>query len=71
MRICIVARDISDNYMGSFEFDQAKALNDFGHEVFVISLDLRSVRRKRKWGVFFFGIQRNKDYKSQSSNWPN
>lgn len=53
MRICIVARDISDNYMGSFEFDQAKALNDFGHEVFVISLDLRSVRRKRKWGVFF------------------
>lgn len=35
---------------GIFEFDQAKALKEFGHEVLFVSIDLRSIRRKRKLG---------------------
>lgn len=35
---------------GLFEFDQAKALVSQGHKVIFLSLDLRSIKRKRKWG---------------------
>lgn len=45
---------------GIFEFDQAKALQQAGIKVVMLSLDFRSVRRHRKWGksVFFVdGIQ--------------
>lgn len=52
MKICIVSRSIADDYSGSFELDQACALAQAGHEVFVLSLDLRSIRRKRKMGVY-------------------
>lgn len=37
---------------GIFEFDQAKALRDAGHKVVFLSLDLRSIRRKRKLGLY-------------------
>lgn len=52
MKICIVSRNIESDYSGSFEFDQACALAQAGHEVFVLSLDLRSIRRKRKMGIY-------------------
>lgn len=41
---------------GIFEYDQAKALQRAGHKVVFISLDLRSIRRKRKLGKSFLII---------------
>jgi L-malate glycosyltransferase len=35
---------------GIFEFDQAKAIADMGNKVIFASVDLRSIRRKRRWG---------------------
>ncbi len=35
---------------GIFEFDQAKALNKIGCKVIYVSVDVRSIRRWRKWG---------------------
>lgn len=53
MKICLISRNINGNYRGSFEFDQARALKQSGNEVYVISLDFRSVRRKRKIGLYW------------------
>jgi len=39
---------------GIFSFDQAQALHKAGHNVIYISLDLRSIRRWRKWGKTHF-----------------
>lgn len=53
MRIFIISRGYpTDLYRmnGLFEFDQAKALKKLGHEVIFLVVDLRSVRRWRKWG---------------------
>jgi len=36
---------------GIFEFDQAKALSKAGHKVIFACVDVRSVRRWRKWGI--------------------
>ncbi len=52
MKVCIVSRNINNDYTGSFEFDQAMALKKAGCDVYVISLDFRSVRRKRKLGMY-------------------
>ncbi len=54
MYILIVARRFppegtSDG--GIFERDQAKALAAMGHKVVYASMDLRSIRRRRKWGM--------------------
>lgn len=35
---------------GIFEFDQAKALAEAGHKVVYVAVDVRSIRRWRKWG---------------------
>lgn len=51
MKICIVSRNINSDYTGSFEFDQALALKRYGHDVYVLSLDMRSIRRKRRLGI--------------------
>lgn len=52
MKIGIVSRGVqSDNNIGIFEYDQAKALKKIGLEVVIFVLDLRSIRRKRKWGI--------------------
>lgn len=54
MKILIVARGYPTNEYrlnGIFEFDQAKALSKAGIEVFYIALDVRSIRRWRKWGI--------------------
>ena len=37
---------------GIFQFDQATALRDAGVDVVYLALDLRSIRRWRKWGVY-------------------
>ena len=53
MNIMFVSRGYpTDDYktLGIFEFDQAKAIAALGHKVLFVSLDLRSFRRKRKWG---------------------
>jgi glycosyltransferase involved in cell wall biosynthesis len=45
---------------GIFELDQAKALQKEGNKVMMLSLDLRSIRRKRGWGktvLFDDGVQ--------------
>lgn len=42
----------SDKYPlnGLFQFDQARAINDAGERVVFAALDVRSFRKKRKWG---------------------
>ena len=53
MKILVVGRGYpTEKYKlnGIFEFDQAKALAAAGHEVILAGLDMRSVRRWRKWG---------------------
>jgi glycosyltransferase involved in cell wall biosynthesis len=37
--------------LGIFEFDQAKALRGLGHKIVFASIDMRSIRRWRKWGI--------------------
>lgn len=54
MYILLIARGIpSKEYPmnGVFEFDQARALAREGVKVVYAGLDLRSIRRKRKWGL--------------------
>ena len=54
MDVMVVARGIpSSRYPlnGIFEFDQAKALAAAGMEVTFIAIDLRSIRRIRRWGI--------------------
>ena len=36
---------------GIFQMDQAKALADLGHKVVFAAVDIRSIRRWRKWGI--------------------
>ena len=53
MYILIISRGYpSEKYKmnGIFEFDQAKALVEAGHKVIYAAIDVRSFRRKRKWG---------------------
>lgn len=54
MKILIVSDGYPENdtsLSGIFAFDQAKALKAFGHDVLFVSIDLRSIRRKRKFGL--------------------
>lgn len=37
---------------GIFEFDQARSLVRIGYEVYILALDIRSVRHIRKFGIF-------------------
>lgn len=53
MRILIIARGYPNekyNLNGIFEYDQAKALAKDAHEVIFAAIDMRSIRRWRKWG---------------------
>lgn len=57
MKILIIARGYpTKNFVmnGIFEFDQAKALARAGHEVIYAAIDMRSIRRWRKWGYESF-----------------
>ena len=54
MHILIVSRGLpSESYPlnGIFEFDQAKALAEAGLRVTYFAIDLRSIRRKRQFGI--------------------
>lgn len=60
MKIWIVSRGCpkkKNPQLGIFEFDQARALMQAGHDVVFLSLDLRSIRRWRKWGIQTFEIE--------------
>ena len=63
MRVLIVARGYpTKKYKmnGIFEFDQAKALVEAGIDVVYAAVDVRSIRRWRKWGYESFvkeGVQ--------------
>lgn len=53
MKILIVSRGCpTEEYPlnGIFEFDQARALKKAGYDIIFASIDLRSIRRWRKWG---------------------
>lgn len=53
MKVMIIARGYpSDKYKmnGIFEFDQARALARAGIDVMYLAVDMRSIRRWRKWG---------------------
>lgn len=39
---------------GIFQFDQARALSGYGHQVIFVALDARSVRRWRRWGYSIY-----------------
>lgn len=57
MFILILAENYPDKewpLLGIFEFDQAKALQNLGHKVIFVSIDMRSIRRRRKWGTTEF-----------------
>lgn len=57
MKIWIVSRGCPSEQnpqYGIFEFDQARALKTAGFEVIFLALDLRSIRRWRKWGIHTF-----------------
>lgn len=54
MYILIISRGYpTEKYKtnGIFEFDQAKALAVAGHKVVYAAVDVRSIRRWRKWGI--------------------
>lgn len=51
MNVFVISRGLPEEGSGIFEFDQAKALADYGHDVTFIALDLRSIRRKRELGI--------------------
>lgn len=57
--ILIVARGYpTERYKlnGIFEFDQAKALARAGHKIIYAAVDVRSIRRWRKWGFESFRL---------------
>lgn len=57
MKIFIISRGFPTNEYkmnGIFEMDQAKALQKAGLDVVFLSVDLRSIRRKRKFGMDSF-----------------
>ncbi len=55
MDILIISRGVPTKQYplnGIFEWDQAKALASIGHNVTFFAIDLRSIRRKRKFGIY-------------------
>ena len=54
MNIIVVARGVEN--IGIFEKDQAKALQGLGHNVTILAVDLRSIRRKRHFGLHIENI---------------
>lgn len=56
-----------DHTIGCFQLDQAKALRDIGNNVRIASIDLRSIRRKRRLGTYVCEIS---GIKAATSNFP-
>lgn len=70
MKVFIVSRGLpTENYKmnGIFEWDQAKALARAGVDVVFLAVDMRSIRRKRKFGQAYREIDGVKVY---SIDWP-
>lgn len=70
MRVMIVSRGYpSKQYPmnGIFEWDQAKALSQAGHQVIFAVVDMRSIRRRRHWG---FEKIRQDGVEIRAVNWP-
>lgn len=44
---------------GIFALDQAKAIASIGHRIILVSIDIRSIRRMRKWGLQKIYIENN------------
>ena len=56
MKVLIISRGLPDEKYplnGIFEFDQAKALAENGVRVVFFGVDIRSIRRIRKWGITY------------------
>lgn len=54
MKVMLVSRGVPTDrnpLLGIFEYDQAKALAEYGHEVIFAVVDLRSIRRRRRLGI--------------------
>lgn len=47
---------------GIFQFDQAKALQNAGENVIYVAIDMRSVRKWRRWGITFHIVEGMKVY---------
>lgn len=65
MKIFFLSRGYpTDEYKlnGIFEMDQALELKRQGHDVVFLSLDMRSIRRKRKFGFKIFEVEGMKVY---------
>lgn len=57
MKVFVISRGIpSEKYplYGIFEYDQAKALTKCGVDVSMLVIDFRSIRYKRKYGLFSY-----------------
>lgn len=57
MNILLVTRgypQLHNNMLGIFELDQAIALKNAGHRIAYAAVDIRSIRRKRKFGYSHF-----------------
>ncbi len=55
MKIAVISRGVPSKehpLYGIFEFDQAKALADLGHEVAFVAIDFRAFSYKRHFGLF-------------------
>lgn len=54
MNVLLISRGLPtpQTILGIFEFDQAKALKKCGCDVKVLVLDIRSIRRKRRYGIY-------------------
>lgn len=60
MYVLVIGRGYpSEKYKlnGIFEFDQAKALSKIGCKVVYVALDVRSIRRWRRWGIYKEKVQ--------------
>ena len=59
MKIWMIGRGIPTHknpMHGIFECDQAKALKNAGHDIVFLTVDLRSLRRWRRWGIYYTEI---------------
>ena len=65
MNILIIANGYPPDgeFLGLFEYDQAKALAAAGHDVIFLALDMRSVLHWRRWGLSRADDKRMKVYR--------
>lgn len=65
MRITMLTNVYPNKYGksdGIFVYEQVKMLEDIGNQVDVIYIDLRSIKKKRKWGMSIYDDDKTKVY---------